>query len=214
VRDTIYPNSPVITDHIEKVLQRSALDIVDVGASFGPDGRWRRLHQFIRFITFEPDRRTFETSHRVVDGNFSFSCGLGSQSSQRPFYLTKFPMSSSTYKPNFGFLDSFPVSSLHEVIETSVMQVEALDQVLGQFPEVHATFLKIDVEGADLDVLSGSEKTLANDVLGVQVEASFSERNECAPFFLPTLIRTLGAMDSCFLICCENIGSARTQYSV
>ena len=62
----------------------------------------------------------------------------------------------------------------------ATVQVETLDGCLDARPTWRADFLKVDVEGADLDVLEGGKKAL-EDTFGVQIEVAFAERNRGAP---------------------------------
>ena len=43
-------------------------------------------------------------------------------------------------------------------------------------------FLKVDVEGADLEVIKGGERSLI-DCLGIKIEVQFKERNIGSPCF-------------------------------
>lgn len=60
--------------------------------------------------------------------------------------------------------------------------VDTLDNALTAFLAWRPNSFKTDIEGADLDALMGGEAALTA-ALGVQVEASFVERNDGASPF-------------------------------
>jgi hypothetical protein len=62
------------------------------------------------------------------------------------------------------------------------LPMHRLDDLLAQRPAIHFPFIKLDVQGAEMDVLSGGSKTL-NNAEAVLLEASFLEYNKGAPQF-------------------------------
>lgn len=84
--------------------------------------------------------------------------------------MTHWPVGSSVHRPNAQFLRSFPdAEKLFGVREVQTMTVQTLDDV-AQRENLLADCLKIDVEGAALDVLIGAEKSLQNTLV-LEVEA-------------------------------------------
>lgn len=173
-----------LTDALRRRLVADPLTIVDVGAVLGPDPRWMQLgERTCRFLTFEPDARSIET-HRD-DGPFqmlALSTALGNEQGHKTLHLTIGPFASSLYPPNEAVLSQFGTWPWHESAGTDEVTVDRLDTCLADLPEWMPDFIKTDVEGADLDVLKGSEKALAG-ALGLQVEAAFVERNVGAALF-------------------------------
>ncbi len=153
-------------------LRESPLVLADVGAAMGLERRWQPVTEFLEVISFEPDARS------DADGTV-YRTALGAEeNSSQTLHLTQLPAASSFYKNHPG-MDRFVVRDwLQNVGETQV-PVTTLDACLG---DKQINFLKIDVEGADLDVLHGAEKSL-DSVLGIQIEVSFASRHQDAPFF-------------------------------
>lgn len=74
-----------------------------------------------------------------------------------------------------------------------VLKTNTLDAVAPPYENI---FLKIDAQGAELEILAGGEATLARSSL-VQLEAAIAQYNEGAP----SLIDVLGFMDDrCFTL--------------
>ena len=68
--------------------------------------------------------------------------------------------------------------SEHSYIHTREVPVKTLDSLVGSLPKPH--LLKIDVEGAELEVLKGAQHTL-KDCAAVILEVSVVPRYENAP---------------------------------
>lgn len=183
--ERLLPSGQVrLTDGLRRRLVADPLTIVDVGAVFGPDPRWIQLgERTCRFLTFEPDARSIET--HCDSGPFqmlALSTALGNEQGRKTLYLTAGPFATSLYPPNEAVLSHFGPWPWHESAGIDEVLVDRLDTCLADRPEWMPDFIKTDVEGADLDVLKGSEKALSG-ALGLQVEAAFVERNVGAPLF-------------------------------
>jgi FkbM family methyltransferase len=183
--ETLLPTGQVrLTADLKRRLVADPLTIVDVGAVFGPDRRWIELgERTCRFLTFEPDQRSLET--HTDDGPFemlALSTALSDHKGQRTLHLTAGPFASSLYPPNKAVLGDFGPWPWHVSAGVDEVSVDRLDDCLAALPNWVPDFIKTDVEGADLDVLKGAENALTT-VLGVQIEASFVERNVGAPLF-------------------------------
>jgi FkbM family methyltransferase len=79
---------------------------------------------------------------------------------QRTFYLCAASMTSSLYEPNMPLLSRFnQVDDLTRPVSQTPVQTKRLDDI----QEVtRVDLLKVDVQGADLDVLRGSPRLLKN----------------------------------------------------
>ncbi|MFM9982177.1 MAG: FkbM family methyltransferase [Burkholderiales bacterium] len=159
------------------------MGIVDVGASFvGEPPLYQPLLQSgdARLVGFEPDAAAcaklgemFGAPHRF----FPYFIGDG-----RPgvFRETNWVATGSLFAPNPAVMEKF--HNLHEVatlVAEHPVQTRRLDDIPG-IGDVD--FLKLDVQGAELMVLQGAERTL-RDVVMVQVEVEFLELYAGQPLF-------------------------------
>ncbi|MCH9609801.1 MAG: hypothetical protein S4CHLAM45_01930 [Chlamydiales bacterium] len=160
------------------------LHIVDVGATGGPHPRWRPIGKKCRFTTFDPDPRA--TSGRWKIENHPY--GLWSKPCKRQLNLAYFPEASSLY-PFHPNLETFSNASCHRIVDTTTIELKTLDQLVS-----HCDILKIDAEGAELEILKGGEALLKNGCFAIDIELSFLERYEGAPLFheIDTYLRKLG----------------------
>ena len=157
-----------------EILRQDPVKIVDVGAAGGVAGRWQKLGSAAKTILFEPDERTFAKLPHNVPGQILINKALYSSKTVKKFYICKKPEVSSLLPPNTKLLKQFPESSRFEVIATSTIPVEPLDDVLTTHQINSAEFLKLDTQGTEYDILQGGHHTLQN-AIGLEVESEFVE---------------------------------------
>ena len=107
---------------------------------------------------------------------------LGKANEKRNLYVTQNPMCSSLYKPNEELIrlyNAFEVAYLKEEIEINTI---TLDYFVEQNNIGEIDFIKIDVQGAELDVFQGGKKTLEN-VLKIVTEVEFVPHYINQPLF-------------------------------
>ena len=149
---------------------QNKLCVFDIGGAGGLQTRWQTFENYIRPIFVEPDKRSFidlkKNRKEVIDK------ALWSNTSKKEFYLTKKKETSSMFLPNRAFLDLFPESDRYDIEKTVKIDVTELDKIIDYKYQPH--FMKLDIQGAELEVLRGSKKTLTN-VLGLEIEVNFKE---------------------------------------
>jgi len=172
---------PILPDvrRLKQVLGSDRLEVADVGSTGGPDSRWRDCAALCHFLAFDPDPRAEEADPEFAVTNFAI--GLWSSKTTRSLLLTSFPPASTVFDPNHAVLDDFLNAPTSEVIGVESITLDAMSSVLAGHAK--PDFIKIDAEGAELEILRGADEFLAGSCLGIQVEASFVERNRGAPFF-------------------------------
>ena len=101
-----------------------------------------------------------------------FPYALGEKEEKRKFYQTNYPMCSSLHEPNEKLMrlyNNLSVACLKNVIEIETISLDNFvkEQKIGSID-----FIKIDIQGAELDVLRGAVKCLKN-VLTIISEVEF-----------------------------------------
>ena len=165
------------------------LIVVDVGARGGIESFWKVFGDDIRTIAFEPDPEECARLQAIAEKNVTYlPTALGAESGRRTLHVARFSAASSFY-PNdktwcarFDIGDSLAIKSRTEVRTTTLREALA-----GRQPD----FIKLDVEGAELDVLRGAD---LGAVLGLVSEVRFSKRMSGCPTFaeLDAFCRTAG----------------------
>ena len=104
---------------------------------------------------------------------------LWSEEVEKNFYITSNKISSSLFKPNNKEIRKYKNYKSHEIKEIKKVKTKTI-QNLEKIKKID--FVKIDVEGAELEILRGMGDKL-NDVIGVEIESQYIERYLGSPLF-------------------------------
>ncbi len=166
---------------LEDELQ-TKITIVDVGAaSLGDDpDPYDALRQPGRFhlIGFESVEEQCELIKLMFPEDHTFFPYFIGDGSKRTFHLCENPLTSSLYEPNSELLSKFhnlmlPVTDKFEVQTKCLDDIEEISDI---------DFLKIDVQGAELDVIKGASRLLEK-ALVVHTEVEFIPLYRNQPLF-------------------------------
>ena len=162
----------------------TTVNIVDIGAmSFGagtePYASLVKLDK-AKVIGFEPNKEECEKLGEQFSETHEFYPYFIGAGGAATYYETNFSMTGSLYPPNTNLLQQF--NNLHELTvlkEKHEVETRRLDDIeeLGDID-----FIKIDVQGAEVDVFRGAPNTLAKATL-IQAEVEFVEMYEGQPLF-------------------------------
>ena len=156
---------------LQKINPNFSVKFIDIGAAEGIHPRWKRISKFINYVGFEPDKRSNEMLE--IDINCKsyeiFPFALWEKSQQLNINFTKDPKVSSSYIPNIDLLNKFKNSDRFEIIKKSKVNAVDLDSL--EISDVD--FIKIDVQGAESNIIDGAKKSLKS-CLGLEVEVEFS----------------------------------------
>jgi FkbM family methyltransferase len=149
--------------------------ILDIGANIG---EWnmivKQIFPIARIISFEANK---ECEQHLKSKNLEYKiCLLGDEQKEVTFFSTRVDKTStgcSIYRENTEFFND---SNLIEY----KLNMEKLDDILDNFDQID--LIKIDVQGAELDVLRGA-KTIMNKTKFIILEVSMIEYNKNSPLF-------------------------------
>ena len=165
------------------------LFIADVGSTGGLSNRWNLVESLTKTFSFDPDLRAQNIEN---EKNKVFPFALWSKEQDLTINLTEFPDASSIYELNEKFLKNFLNHECHRVISKSNIESKPLDAI--ELNNDDIDFLKIDTEGAELEILKGSKKYLGKSILGLELEVQFVHRTIGSPMFsdIDRFLRPLG----------------------
>lgn len=180
------PNTPPPIFQIAPLLpqQLPRLKIVDVGAMSleGANDPYHLLTQAVScdVYGFEPIAEELAKLQKSAKAGHHYLPYFIGDGSHRTFYECNYPMTSSLFEPNTELLAKFQnLEELVRVVKTHPVETKRLDDI----PEMKGTdLLKVDVQGAELMVFKGAEKTL-EDVLIIHTEVEFVELYKGQPLF-------------------------------
>lgn len=161
----------------------SPIKLIDVGAmSMGDRELFRPLIEQggAQMVGFEPEPVECEklAAHHGPPHTF-LPCMVG-DGSKKTFHTCNLAWTSSLYPPNTPLLALFQnLENLMRVVSTQEVQTVRLDDI----PDAAgADYLKLDVQGAELDVLRGAARLLA-DIVFIQAEVEFVPLYRGQPLF-------------------------------
>ena len=160
--------------------------LIDCGARNAKvDRRLVEAYPEIHIIGFEPDVEECERLNETTEDNYSFfPVAIGKTGQTQDLYLTRNPACSSLYKPNEEFFGKFSEGSQAiEIMQQVPIQVVDLDTYLPSIGISSFDFMKLDVQGAELDILQGCRSYLESGVLGTTIEVEFSPIYQDQPLF-------------------------------
>jgi FkbM family methyltransferase len=146
---------------------------VDVGCRDGVRPQWRALGPHGSLVGFEADpEECARLNAGAVAGEERYEpIALAASSGQATLYLTADPQSASLYPPDEEAVRRHPELWRHEPRGTTTVPTTTLDEWARRGPQDPIDVLKVDVQGAELDVLKGAERSLASvRVLELEVE--------------------------------------------
>ncbi|MBI4117375.1 MAG: FkbM family methyltransferase [Parcubacteria group bacterium] len=188
---------PQFTHYLSRgYLRDNPLVIADIGAQGGIEPHWSHYGDAIYCIGFEPNQKECDKLNKSVrpGQNFKFyPVALFKDKGDYTFYHTHYPMTSGLYPGNSKIINRFPGEDNFEIKEISTVKTTDLDSFVKENNILNLDFIKLDAEGADLDILKGAMGQLKY-IVGISCEAFFSPwRGEYRTFTeIEQFLRKLG----------------------
>ncbi|GJD64276.1 hypothetical protein MPEAHAMD_4457 [Methylobacterium frigidaeris] len=147
------------------------LRLLDVGALFGLQPRWEMLRKLgiVTPILCEPDRVEAARLRKAYLGATVLECALGAEEGSATLHVARDPGKSSLLRPNLESIGRFEEIAAWQIIKEFQVPVRPLDDVLDRLEK--PDFIKIDVQGYELEVLKGAARTL-HHVAALEIETS------------------------------------------
>ncbi|MBF8274667.1 MAG: FkbM family methyltransferase [Magnetococcales bacterium] len=158
---------------------------MDVGARGGIDAiPWSNMLSLIDVISFEPEADELKRMlARKRENDQILGTALHRDVLKIPLHVTKAPGCSSLYEPNIDFLKQFPNVERFDIVNSPTIETNTIDQLHRSNVIKDVDFVKLDVQGAELDILEGGKHFLSKNVLALEVEIEFQPLYKNQPFF-------------------------------
>jgi FkbM family methyltransferase len=146
--------------------------VMDIGARSGGEAYLQPLAGQLKIIGFDDS-----TADECKPGDVNaiqyehHATIVAGQDGRRTFHKAAWPFSSGLHKPNMKYFERLPCRDNMVTVEELEVETTTLDRFAGTLADDHIDFIKIDVEGSELEVLGGGTSMLAGKrVLGIKTE--------------------------------------------
>ena len=162
------------------ILGSSDMIGIDVGAAEGLQPHWWAFEGIARMYLFEPHE---DSANKLRDlyasspyaGMFHvMPVGLGAATGVRDFYVLNAPTGSSLYPIDPSSEFAGPDNRYVHPIRTTKVQVRRLSEVLDEQRVPRVDIAKLDVQGAELEVLHGLDADRLASLVLVEAEVNIS----------------------------------------
>ena len=177
-----------LIDTIKQVKNNLEFSIIEVGSLKVEDSKdpyYELLDYFpsSKIFGFEIEKETCEKMNSSARKGVSYyPFALGKTNEKRKLYITQDPRCTSLYEPNESLTHLYNGLEVSNLKKETEIETITLDSFVAKQEIKNVDFIKLDVQGAELDVLQGSKKTLKN-VVKIVCEVEFIEIYKDQPLF-------------------------------
>ena len=141
----------------DNYLKNNFIYFVDVGAMGGTRPKWETKTNFYFSILFEPNSNSYkQLIENKKENEIIINSGLSNEKGSILLNICNSEGASSAFKPNYEFLKLFNDDQRFDIKSKENMNTDTLDNQLLKNKIKQVDFMKIDVQGSELNVLKGS----------------------------------------------------------
>lgn len=173
---------------IHEMSRALSFTILEIGAAPSEDQPEPAHHLLEIFpgskiIAFEIDAQLCEELNKKAKPGLKFyPAALGKKEERRKFYETVDPTCCSLYRPNEALLKQYNNMEVSMLKSETLIETVSMDFFMKKNKIEDVDFIKIDIQGAELDVFKGGLKTL-RDVTVIVSEVEFISQYIDQPLF-------------------------------
>ena len=168
---------------LPKTTLMKKLSLLDVGARSGVGYPWNNAKtENLNVILVEPDPEEVEllTQHHKGD---ILPYALWSEETDLTLNINNSPGTSSVLESNMPFLSQFDDSQRYELKHQIKMNTRTIDSLHNSGELADVDFMKMDVQGAEVEIMKGGLNFLKNNLVGLESEVLFTHLYHNQPLF-------------------------------
>lgn len=188
----LQPGSNLLSMHLKMLFSAYKIScVLDVGAHRGEYGLWLRRNGYRGdIVSFEPVQVNFQHLARITAGDPRWHCvnyALGAENKVASINVSSDTVFSSFHTPNAAaqaIFGQYPAVQRSEEVE-----IRRLDTLLDTLPvniNRGRTYLKLDTQGWDLEVIAGAQGVL-DRIIALQTEVAVQPIYEGMPAMADSL---------------------------
>lgn len=162
---------------------------IDVGSADGLQPHWRSYDGVVDFYLFEPHQESYQQLKELFSNSaysekyHVFPVGLSGIGGERILYMLNCPTGSSLYPINPASEFASPNNTYIHPIREIKIQTRQLSDVLDEAQVNSVDIIKLDVQGAELEILQGMGDHRKNLLLAeVEVNISSGVTDNIGPY--------------------------------
>ena len=184
-----------ISAHFSQLAEEVGFSILDIGARTekthsnpGIAGDFKFISKGCDYYGYEPDKEEIKKLNSTVNSHWKsqnfISEALGEVKGKFDLNLHRQPGFSSKLKAKEDQFKLFSRSMYLQEKEKQIsVKVNSLDSSLTHTEILNPCFMKIDIQGMELDVFKGASNFLKQQCLGIRIEVYFHQIYEKQPLF-------------------------------
>ncbi len=181
--NVVSPTKPVkhlrssyVYDELNILLQGQKLNFVDVGGAVNLQPHHEKLIGNANYYVFEPDERSYNDLINTVDRyaypqDFTYiNKALSGANGKRTLYLSNIPTGTSILKLKEDQQFFSNTNSYFFPMREIEINTITLETALNEYRVKHFDAIKLDVQGAELEIIKGIDDVRLNEVNTIELE--------------------------------------------
>ena len=156
------------------------INFFDIGSAGGLEWPWSKVsNNLLNIYLCDPREKNNneKTSSNIIQNI------LWSENITKEFNFFDQEETSSVYMPNLEYLKNFPNINRFNLSKKVKLETKTIDHFVSKNIIKDIDFIKLDAQGAELDILEGGKNFLKNNLIGLQIEVEFNEIYKDQPHF-------------------------------
>jgi len=159
---------------LEKLAVHVNITALDVGARGNIKPDLELIKHSVDWLRFEPDESGFTSKNDNDWRSVSYiPYAVAAREETFNLHIYKRRGCSSKYTADKMLASLFSRGGYYELDDEMKVHGRPLDSIVSEYALRHPAFLKIDVQGMEIECFSGAKGILENDLVGIRTEVSF-----------------------------------------